>query len=368
MRMRSAEFWLRLLVFWMIAAALTPARFRESAKDEAPYFSTVDSAYAGAADINDEGLAKKIADTQAYYQTKYKSAAEEVNKTFGIDFYAMKAEFDATMNQYGMKQSLIDKIEDPIEKNLKMKELEQEYQDPRLYQYIEAYYYFENEVEKDHEFVGELLTRLENILELATQKDACFRYLFNSPEFRKEFGLCVKRVVWGGNTSLQSVSAETTPLNVHSVFGDKTKLPILIKFTPLAFTSLPFLRSIMIHELNHVCFYKDPQFSDVTKFSGGATQKAEGEHTHYFKTLNPFNPTYQYHLIHEYYSFKTQLIFNKRVPDSPLFKLDDANLKNTQGMLDWSYSQLSDSNKQFVKEHPDPPIMRWLDQFYGKKA
>ena len=45
-----------------------------------------------------------------------------------------------------------------------------------------------------------------------------------------------------------------------------------------------------------------------------------------------------------------------------------ANLKNTQGMLDWSYSQLSDSNKQFVKEHPDPPIMRWLDQFYGKKA
>ena len=311
----------------------------------------------------DEELQKKIQEAQEFYQAKYRTIEGQVNQMFQINFSELKQQYESKMNELNMKTSLIDKIDDAIQKDTEMKKLQNETQDEQLYKYIEANSYYENEIEKDHLFVGGLLERLENILEMVCQKDPIFKYSFYSGEFKNRYGLVLKRVVWS-STTLQNVSAETSPINVHSVFGDKTKIPALIKFTPIAFFNLAFLRSIVIHELNHACFYKDPSFSDVTKFSGGALEKAEGSATHYFKTLNPYNPTYQYHLIHEYYSFKTQLIFDKVAEDTPYFRLDAANKQNTENMLNWTYSQLNESNKKFIADNPDPPIMKIIKKFY----
>ena len=316
---------------------------------------------------SDEEIQKKIEDAQAFYQAKYRVIEDQVNQMFGINFSELKKQYEVKMNEINMKMSIIEKIDNPIEKDIKTKELQNEYQDPELYKYIEANSFYENEIEKDHMFVGELLDRLEKILETVVQKDPIFKYAYYSGEFKSHYGLVLKRVVWS-STTLQNVSAETSPINVHSVFGDKTKIPALIKYTPIAFFNLAFLRSIVIHELNHACFYKDPGFSDVTQFSGGATEKAEGNATHYFKSLNPYNPTYQYHLIHEYYSFKTQLIFDSLAENTPYFRLDAANKQNTENMLNWTYSQFNDSNKKFVADHPDPPIMKIINKFYPKTS
>lgn len=315
----------------------------------------------------DETIAKKIQEAQEFYQNKTRAIQDEVNKTFQVNFPELKKQYELKMNELNMKLSIIDKMENPIEKDLKTKELQNEYQDEQLYRYLEANSYYENEIEKDHLFVGELLERLENILEMVTQKDPVLKYAFYSGEFKSHYGLVLKRVVWS-STTLQNVSAETAPINVHSVFGDKTKIPALIKFTPIAFYNLAFLRSIVIHELNHACFYKDPAFSDVTQFSGGAKEKAQGSATHYFKSLNPYNPTYQYHLIHEYYSFKTQLIFDKLVEDTPYLRLDPANKQNTENMLNWTYSQLNESNKKFIEDNPEPPIMKVIGKFYPQTS
>lgn len=312
---------------------------------------------------SDEDIQKKIQEAQTFYQAKYRTIEEQVNQMFQINFSELKQQYESKMNEINMKSSIIDKIDDPLQKDAEMKKLQAEYQEPDLYKYIEANSYYENEIEKDHLFAGELLERLENILEMVSQKDPVFKYAFYSGEFKNQYGLVLKRVVWG-STTLQNVSAETSPINVHSVFGDKTKIPALIKFTPIAFYNLAFLRSIVIHELNHACFYKDPAFADVTKFSGGAMEKAEGGATHYFKSLNPYNPTYQYHLIHEYYSFKTQLIFDELTEDTPYFRLDPANKKNTENMLNWTYSQFNDANKKFIEQNPNPPIMKVITKFY----
>ena len=312
---------------------------------------------------SDEEISRKIAGAQKFYQDKYQSIAKEVNQLFGIDYFALRKEYEITIQQLQMKLSLIDKIQDPAEKALKLKEIDQEYSDSRLYQYLEANSYFENEIEKDHQFVGELLTRLEGILDLVVQQDEIFRTAFFSKEFKNEYGLILKRVVWQPST-LKNVSAETTPLNIHSLFGDKTKIPVLIKFTPVAFYSLPFLRSIVIHELNHVCFYKEPVFSDMSQFSGSAVKAPEGPYTHYFKSINSLSPTYQYYLIHEYYSFKTQIIFDQKVKGRSFFQLDPDNRKNIEEMLNWTFNQLNDANKDFIRRNPDPPIMRWIRRFY----
>ena len=109
--------------------------------------------------------------------------------------------------------------------------------------------------------------------------------------------------------------------------------------------------------------FKDPLFLNVHSFEGNATQAAQGSFSHYFMQLNPTNPSYQFYLIHEYYSFKAQILFDDKMAPAGL-KLDPANKEYFQKNMEWTHSQLSAKNKEFVQQHPDPSILVWLNRFY----
>ena len=312
----------------------------------------------------DQVLEEKIRQAQEFYRSKYKAIVDKVNQTFGIDFTELMKTYQEKTKELDSKRAMITQIPDPVERNQQMESLKKLYQDERFAKYLEAYYFYENEMQKEHAFMGEFLTRLERILDEVIEPDPLFNYVFNSPEFKKEHGLVLKRVVWPTDT-LKDVSAETLPLEVHSIFADASKTPILLKVTLAAFHSLAFLRSILIHETCHIYFYKQSALEGIEKFSGGAVAPALGAFTHYFKNMNPFSPSYQYYLIHEYYGFRTQVLFDERFKDRPFFKLDPENRKYVEKMLEWTRSQLNENNKKFVEKNPDPPIVKLMQKFYG---
>ena len=311
----------------------------------------------------DEEIDSQIKAAQELYQTKLRSLEGQVNEIFQINFLKLSKELQIQMNERRLMSSFLNEIPDPHKREELLVSLKKEYAGERLDRFIEATAYLENEIEKDHLFVEKLLSSLEAVLDGVIQKDPIFRYAFLSPEFRNRYGLILRRVVWQA-AQLRNVSAETGPLNVHSVFADKRKVPFLIKVTPFAFSSPSFLRSILIHELNHVYFYKEPPFSDARQFSSAAQQAPAGILTRYFKELNPFHPSYQYYLVHEYYSFKSQLLFDEKVRQSPSFRLSEADKKHVEKMLDWTYSQLNQKNKDFVQKNPNPPILPLIEKFY----
>lgn len=312
--------------------------------------------------VTDEDIDQKIKFALSRYQTKFVELEDEVNRHFDINFGELRSEFETAMVQVRNKMALIEHIKEPHAREPKLRALQDEYADERLYQFIDAYYYFANELEKDHAFVGDFLSMLEEILEMVIERDPLFKYAFNSREFQSRYGLILKRVVWKPGI-LKNASAETIPINVHSVFADKARIPVLMKLTPAAFSSSAFLRSILIHELSHVYFYKLPKYSDVKKFEGVAKEPESDSFVHYFKQLNPREPTFQYHLIQEYYGFKAQLLYHNRAPLSRYHQLDEDNLKSTKSMLHWTYSELSKKNKAFVKANPEPPVSVLIYRF-----
>lgn len=314
----------------------------------------------------DQELSYMIKEANVLYNSKYQVVEQEVSKLFGIDISEYKRTHQSQIDQLNLKMSLIEKIEDPEEEKKHFRILEKEYENSDLFQYLEAYYYLQNDMEKDHLFVGKYLTILEKLTDLVIKKDPIFQYAFLSKEYQKDQGLILTRVVWQIAIS-RNVCIATQPLNLHSVFANKTKIPMLIRITPTAFYSLSYLRSLLVHELNHVYMYRDPILSDTKRFGGKAIARAKGKFTHYFKSMNPVNPSYQYHLIHEYYSLKSQLMFDEVVGEDPFYRLDEGNRKNIEQMLSWTYSQLNKDNKEFVKANPIPPVFNLIQRFYSPK-
>ena len=290
---------------------------------------------------------------------------EAVNQRFGIHYQKLNQRFSSQLDELNAKQAMLERIENPKERQAKQHALGAEIDDEAFYRYLEAYSYFENELESDHQWVAQLLTELTNILDRLIQEDPLLHAAFEGSEFRAQFGSVLKRVVWN-DTQLGKVSAETTPLNVQAIFADKQKLPMLIKFTPRAFDSIAFLRSIALHELEHVLFYKDPRFADTRIFEGSALKPARGPFAHYFARMNPTAPHYQYHLVQEYYAFELQLRFDQRMAGKPGYALSPTQRQRIQNMRDWAYSQLNDSNQAFVQQHPDPPLLEWILRFYPR--
>jgi len=311
----------------------------------------------------DQELSSMIDEAKGLYGSKYQVVKGQVSELFGIDISEYKRAHQSEINQLNLKISLIEKIEDSKERERRLQMLEKEYEDSDLFQYLEAYYYLQNEMAKDHLFVGRYLSTLEKLTELLIQKDPIFQYAFLSKEARARQGLILTRVVWQIGIA-HNVCIVTEPLNLHSVFANKAKIPMLIRITPFAFHSLAYIRSLLLHELNHVYMYRDPVFSDAKRFGGKAIARAKGRFTHYFKSLNPISPSYQYHLIHEYYSFKSQLMFDEIIEDDPFYRLDPTNRKNIKQMFDWTYSQLNKANKKFVDANPIPPVFKLIQRFY----
>lgn len=327
-----------------------------------PFFR---KAHAGSfPEITDEQIDAKLHEAGQIFQVKYRQIENGVNARFKIRYSKLMKEYEAAAQEFNQKFSFLSQIPDPLERGRKIELLKKQYQNRGLQRYIEAYYYFQNELEEDHLFMGKLLENLEEILNLVLQKDPVFRETFFSEKFQEHYGLLLKRVVWSSQM-LKDVSSETVPLNVHSVFGNKSKIPILVKITPQAFNSLAFLRSILVHELNHFYLFKDPKFADATPFEGAALKAAEGPFSHYFTSLNPADPSYQYHLIHEFYSLKSQLLFDQRVPANYYFRLDSGNKERVENMFAWTYQQLNIPNQNFVKNHPDPPVLPLINKYYS---
>jgi hypothetical protein len=313
--------------------------------------------------LSDKELQVTITKAKKLYENKFREVQPYINKLFGINFLEYKQNYQAQIEQLTSKISLIEEIPDSQEKERLFRMLKKEYEDKELFRYLEVHLYLQNEIAKDHLFAGKYLAELERIVEEVIQKDNLFRYVFNSKEFQNRNGLILTRVVWQISAS-RNVSMDTQPLNLHAVFADKSKTPVLIRITPLAFHSLAFLRSLLIHELNHAYMFRDPIFSNVERFSGEAIAPAKGKFTHYFKILNPTSPSYQYYLIHEYYGLKAQLMFDGIVEEEPFYKLDEKNKKNIEEMLTWVYSQLNVRNKKFVESNPTPSVFNLIRRFW----
>jgi hypothetical protein len=312
----------------------------------------------------DEELVSKIQEAKHLYGQKYREVEKKAGVMFKIDFGNQRTNLEGQMHQLDLKLSMIKNIQDPEEQALRLRQLEEEYADSDLLPAMQAYHYVQNEMEKDHRFVGQYLAMLEEIVDVVIQKDPMFRYMFHSDEFERDQGLILTRVVWKAGVDV-NVSAVTKPLNLHSVFADKVKIPMLITITPIAFHSLAFLRSILLHEVNHAYMFRDIVFSDVNRFSGGAIEPAKGNFTHYFKMMNPVSPSYQYHLIHEYYSLKAQLLFDDFMVGDAIYKLDKGSKENIKQIMQWSYSQLNEKNKAFTDTNDTPPVFDTILSYYA---
>ena len=227
----------------------------------------------------------------------------------------------------------------------------------------------ENELARSHLLKARCMEAYEKIVDSLIQADPLFNYFFLSPEYRQQHGLLLKRVVW----ELEGGSSSTKPLDAYTLFTDRTQTPFLIKVGPAAFASLAFLRSILIHELNHLLIYKepvfDPLFADLKQggaASGASSPKpttAGGSYSFFFNLRHGGTSGHQYFLIHEYYSFRAQLLYDETAPESPTHRLSPGDRAQTEKLAQWAFGQLSPRNKRFIQEHPDPPIQAYLLKF-----
>ena len=136
----------------------------------------------------DEQLRSMIEEAKKLYRSKYRAIERQVNELFGINFLEYKQNFHSQIEQVNLKMSLIEKIQDPKEKEQRNSKLGKEYGNSDLFQYFQAYYYLQNELVKDHVFVGKYLSMLEEVVELVIQKDPLFHYVFLSKGYRAKQG------------------------------------------------------------------------------------------------------------------------------------------------------------------------------------
>lgn len=313
---------------------------------------------------SEEGiLLQKLEQSRELYKSKSHALAREIGRRFQMDFVQASKQYQEKRKELLQKTALLSKMGDLKQRNLELAELQASFQDPSFQRFLEASYAFENEMQKDHVFVGEMLARLEEILRLVIQQDPLFSYVFESKEFRERHGLLLKRVVWSIEAGME-VFAQTAPLDVYTVFADPAKAPMLVRFSSGAFQSVSFLRSVAIHELCHIYFYKE--LAGMEKFMGIAKALPQPSSGHTAGSKNLLSPAYQYFLVHEYYGFKTQLLFDEKFSGTSSYRLDAETVKYVGKMKDWTFSQLNERNRRFVEENPVPPVIHWIKQYYGR--
>jgi len=222
----------------------------------------------------------------------------------------------------------------------------------------------ENELERNHLLRAKSLQAYEEILDEIISTDPIFAYFFNSSEYRATGGLLLTRVVWELSGSK---SSSAHPLATYTVFADRARTPFLIKVSPAAFSSLSFLRSIVLHELNHVLLYRDPLFAGLDRPSSleenQPTRLSSSKYSLFFNLQYGGTTDYQYHLVHEYYAFKTQLLYDDLAPHNPYYRLMPSDRTHIEHLYEWALGQLSGQYKAFVEAHPDPPLLPYLTRF-----
>lgn len=316
------------------------------------------------ADGSAEQLAKRISLVQLEYDTARRALTGTINQSFSIDYDSLHLRYQDHERDYRQRLAIVEKIEDRDMKQAEMEKLKAEFTSPEYFRYAEARLYLDNELERDHVLRARSLQAYEEILDDLITQDPLLDHFFRSPEFRKDRGLILKRVVWEFQPG---VSATTVPINAYSVFADRARTPFLIKLFPVAFTSVVSLRSILIHELNHVLLYTETPAMGMEQLSSldekVPLKPIPNLYSMFFSLRHGKTPYYQYHLLHEYYSFKAQIVYDDMAPPDPYFRLSAKARKNIEDLCEWAYSELSGWNKEFVKKHPDPPMTSIIQRF-----
>ncbi len=314
----------------------------------------------------DQDTSQLLSEAQALYNQKFKETENLILLRYKIQYSEYISKYQDQLLLYRDREAQVYKEKNRSLRITLLKKLQQDFPDAEMKKAAEIFYVFQNEMERDHAFTGNFLSKLEKVLEKVIQEDDFFRWIFVSSEFRNRYGLVLREVVWQIEQG-SDLSGQTVPLNVHSFFLDNSKTPILVKLSPQAFKSLPFLRSILMHEANHVLMFKHPLFRNAEIFSGPAVRPAEGPYSHYFSKLNPSDMLYQFYLVHEYYGFQTQLLMSEVCGKDPKCRLEDRHQVYFQKALEWTFHELNSSNQGFVKKHPEPPAVRLWKQIQNEE-
>ena len=234
---------------------------------------------------------------------------------------------------------------------------------PEYLHYTEARLLLDNRLARDHLLRAGCLDAYESILDALVDADPLLRAFFRSPDYVHRHGLLLKQVVWELSGA---EAASTKPLDVYTTFANRAQMPFLIRLSPAAFTSLPFLRSLVIHELNHVLLYKEPTFAELERPSSPQesipTQPSPALYSLFFNLRYGRTPAYQYHVVQEYYSFKAQLLYDDLAPPTVYHRLSPQDRRQITSLLTWTFNQLSLHHQAFVQQHPDPPIAAYIRQ------
>ena len=323
---------------------------------------------AAPADINEQ-LAARISAVQQEYHTAYRAIVERVNRQFGADYEALHRAHQAHYEAYRQKSALVDQMEEGPRQRAARRELEAFFKDPDRLRYVEMRLVLENELERDHLLRARLLAAYEEMLDRLIEGDPLLRYFFQSPAYADAHGLLMKRMVW---ELAAGTSSSTTPLSAYAVFADRQRTPYLITLTPVAFDSLPFLRSILIHELNHVLMDKEAFLAGAEHAAATPSSAPSGDaaspYSRFFNLRFGGSSNYQHSLLHEYYSFKAQLLYDDEAPRNAAYRLPEVSRRYIESLAEWSYNELSPENKAFVQGHPTPPIEPYVQLLAGFAA
>lgn len=317
-----------------------------------------------------QALATRIEAAQAEYLATRHTILQRINQWFRIDYEALYRRYDAHDREYRQQLEAVEKIQDDEAKRKERERLRATYDTPEYRQYAEARLVLENELERNHLLRAKSLQAYEEILDELIRADPVFAYFFHSSEYRATGGLLLTRVVWELSGSK---SSSAHPLATYTVFADRTRTPFLIKVSPAAFSSLSFLRSIVLHELNHVLLYRDPLFAGLDRPSSleenQPTKLSSSKYSLFFNLQYGGTTDYQYHLVHEYYAFKAQLLYDDLAPPhNPYYRLMPSDRTHIEHLYEWALGQLSGQYKAFVEAHPDPPLLPYLKRFLAQES
>ena len=316
-----------------------------------------------AADV-DQQLAERIRRIQADYEAGRQLAIRRVNHSLQIDYAALADRFEAQDRLYREQQALRKKTDRPGESRDPSQPPDGVFSSPDYLRYAEARVMLDQTLERDHLLRARCLQAYEDILDVLIDSDPLFTHFFRSPEYKRRHGLLFTHAVW---ELVAGESASTVPLNTHTVFADRSHMPFVINVSPAAFSSLAFLRSILIHEINHVLLYKAPIFADVERPSAfpesHPTQPIPGWYSLWFNLKYGRTPAFQYHLLHEYYSFNAQRLYDDAAPRTPSHRLSPSDRAYIDQLATWAARELSEQSRALVTRHPDPPMAAYIQRF-----
>lgn len=317
----------------------------------------------------DEELVVRNAVAFAEFQVVYLKVVQRVNERFGIDYLALDRLYDPLYREYHDKRAIVAAIQDEQTRMRELSALEERFQTPEARRYMEARLFLDNELDREHLLKARRLQACEEILEALIASDPLLRHCFHSPEFQGRYGLLLKRAVWG---LPEGLSATAKPLGPYTMFADRTRMPMLISVSPKAFGSLPYLRSTLIHELNHVLLDKEPPYAGLQRMPQSAPKTTapppSRRYARYFMTRHGRSASYQYYVIQEYYSFVAQLLYDDRVRADPHRRLAPEERRYTEQLRDWAFEQLSPEQQAFIQRHPEPPLAPYLKAYVPQDA